>query len=63
MTTDEAAAEVGMSADWVRVQIQEGRLVATAWRVGSRRVYRIGAADWDEFVRVYSVRTDDPEFD
>jgi excisionase family DNA binding protein len=63
LTTEEAAGEVGRSADWVRARIQEGRLVATAWRVGSRRVYRIAAADWDEFVRAHSVRTDDPDFE
>jgi excisionase family DNA binding protein len=63
MTTEEAAAEVGMTAQWVRQQIVEGRLHASAWSTGSRRAYRIRARDWDAFVAAYSRRTDGPDWD
>lgn len=63
LTTEEAASRIGMSPSWVRRQIVERRLFATAWQVGGRRTYRIRSDDWAEFVRRYSQRTSDPDWE
>lgn len=57
LSTGEAAASVGMSTEWVRRQIHEGRLTADRWGIG-RGTFRIPRAKWDEFVRRWRVRTD-----
>lgn len=54
LTTEEAAARVGMTSEWVRRQIAAGRLPATVWRTGSRPTYRLRAADWEAFVARYA---------
>ena len=63
MTTEQAASEAGMTAEWVRHQIVRGRLAATVWDFGGRRTYRIRADDWQQFLARYSSRTDDPEWE
>jgi hypothetical protein len=51
-----------MTPEWVRQQIAEKRLAATAWEFGGRRTYRINEIDWRAFLARYSRRTDDPEW-
>lgn len=51
-----------MKPNWVRRQILAGRLPATVWRVGTRRVYRIAIADWLTFTARYSGAADDERF-
>jgi excisionase family DNA binding protein len=63
LSTDEAARSAGMSVDWVRKQIQAGRLPARAWRVGRRRIYRIATDDWERFVADFSGDALDERFD
>jgi len=54
MSTDQAAAEVGMTAEWVRRQIAAGRLDAVAYATGRRRTFRIRRSDWTRFLEAYS---------
>lgn len=54
---------IGMSAEWVRQQIQAGRLKATAFSTGKRRTYRIRSDDWADFLAKYAQRTDDPDWE
>lgn len=54
LSTEEAAARVGMTAEWVRRQINAGRLRATVWETGARRTYRIQERDWVAFLGSYS---------
>lgn len=63
LSTEEAGAQVGMTAEWVRRQIVDGRLPATAFATGRRRTYRINAVDWSSFLARYSTRTDDPNWE
>lgn len=53
LSTEEAAAEAGMSPQWVRKRIMEGRLRASSFRFGSRSTYRIARADWHRFLATY----------
>lgn len=62
LSTEDAARQVGMTAEWVRKQIGAGRLVAYVWATGSRRTYRIRRADWSTFLAAYRGRADDPRF-
>ena len=50
LSTEEVAARIGMSADYVRERIEAGDLAAVAWPSGSRVIYRISAADFAAFV-------------
>lgn len=61
LTADDIARECGMSADWVRRQILEGRLQATAWMT-PRTVYRIRRSAFEQFRASYSGPADDPRF-
>lgn len=64
MTTEQAAAQVGMSPEWVRKQIRAQRLRATVLRIGAGRpTYRIAVEDWRVFRRRYvkDTRVDDWE--
>jgi hypothetical protein len=61
--TEEAGASIGMSAQWVRQQIEAGRLSAYVFSTGGRRTYRIRTDDWSRFLVRYRRRTDDPDWD
>lgn len=63
LSTEQAALQVGMTAEWVRYQIACKRLTATVWDFGGRRTYRILVDDWRAFHARYSSRTDDPEWE
>lgn len=63
LTTEQAASQAGMTAEWVRHQIACRRLPATVWDFGRRRTYRIRADDWRTFLARYSSRTDDPDWE
>lgn len=63
LTTEQAASQAGMTAEWVRHQIARRRLPATVWDFGGRRTYRIRADDWRTFLARYSSRTDDPDWE
>ena len=52
--TEDAARELGMTPDWVRIQIKAGRLKARTWKTGRRPTIRIRRNDLDEFVRRHS---------
>jgi excisionase family DNA binding protein len=54
LSTEEFARQVGMSPDWVRRQIEAGRLPARIWDVGQRRTIRIRQSDADAFIRRFS---------
>lgn len=54
MSTDQAAAEVGMTTEWVRRQIAAGRLEAVAYATGRRRTFRIRRVSWTRFLAAYS---------
>jgi hypothetical protein len=49
MSPGDAGRTVGMGSQWVRRQIEAGRLQATAWTVGGRVTYRIRVDDWEAF--------------
>ena len=49
ISTTQAAAEIGMSDEWVRQQIKAGRLRATVVDGDARRLYRISRVDWQEY--------------
>lgn len=54
LSTEQAAAQIGMTGEWVRRQIVAGRLRATVYRTGRRRTYRIRADHWSAFLARYS---------
>ena len=60
--TQEAGASIGMSSQWVRRQIEAGRLSAYVYKTGSRHTYRIRTDDWSRFLLRYRQRTDDPDW-
>lgn len=53
LSTEQAGASVGMSSQWVRRQIADGRLRAYVYRTGSRSTYRIHVDDWRRFLEKY----------
>lgn len=57
MSTDQAAAEVGMTTEWVRRQIASGRLEAVVYATGRRRTFRIRRSSWRKFLGAYSSRS------
>lgn len=63
LTTEEAASQVGMTAEWVRQQIVKRRLRATVWGFGGRRTYRIHVDHWRAFLARYSRDTEDPSWE
>ena len=63
LSTERAAASVGMSAEWVREQIRTQKLPATVYLTGGRRTFRIRADDWAAFLRRYSRRTDQDDWE
>lgn len=62
LSTEQAGALAGMTGEWVRLQIVQRRLRATAF-AGKRRTYRIRSDDWADFLAQYSSRTDDPDWE
>jgi hypothetical protein len=60
MTTEDIAREAGMTTEWVRRQIQAGRLIARVWLTGGRSTYRVRRSDWLRFRTQYSRRSTDP---
>lgn len=63
LSTEQVARRVGMTPEWVRRQIVAGRLRARVFRTGDRPTYRIGEQDFRRFMRQWSVRTDDPDWE
>ena len=63
LSTEEAAESVGMTSQWVREQIEAGRLRAYVFETGRRRTYRIRLDDWRHFLMRYRHRTDDPDWE
>jgi hypothetical protein len=61
MSTEDIAREAGMTTEWVRRQIQAGRLLARVWLTGGRSTYRIRRSDWlrfrDQFSRASTDET------
>lgn len=53
LSTEQAGASIGMSSQWVRNQIADGRLRAYVYRTGSRSTYRIHVDDWRRFLAAY----------
>jgi hypothetical protein len=59
MSTEDIAREAGMTTEWVRRQIQAGRLAAWVWSTGRRSTYRIRRSDWLRFRGQFSRRSTD----
>ncbi len=59
MSTEDVAREAGMTTEWVRRQIQAGRLIARVWLTGGRSTYRIRRGDWLLFRARFSRRSTD----
>ena len=59
MSTEDVAREAGMTTEWVRRQIQAGRLGARVWSTGRRSTYRIRRSDWLQFRALFSRRSDE----
>ena len=55
-TVEEVARALGMSREWVRRQVQAGRLPATEWHVGRRSTLRYQWRDVEAFRRTFSRR-------
>lgn len=58
ISTTDAAADIGMTAEWIREQIYEQRLPAWFTSTGRRRVYRIRIEDWRAFLDRYHHRSE-----
>jgi hypothetical protein len=63
LSTEQVARRVGMTPEWVRRQIVAGRLSARVFRTGDRATYRIAERAFREFMRRWSRRTDDPDWE
>jgi len=63
LSTEEAGAQAGMSSQWVRRQIEAGRVHATVFRTGRRPTYRIRPADWRRFLEAWTRGTDAPDWE
>jgi excisionase family DNA binding protein len=53
--TEEVSQQLGMSPEWVRRQVQAGRLGARVFTIGGRPTYRITQAAIDAFLARYSI--------
>ncbi len=53
--TDEVSRQLGMSPEWVRRQVQAGRLRARVFTIGGRPTYRFTQGAVQEFLVRYSV--------
>lgn len=58
LSTEDAARELGMTADWIRDQIGAGRLKARTWLTGRRSTIRIRRVDLEQFIRRHSTGLD-----
>jgi excisionase family DNA binding protein len=54
LRTEQVAAELGVTSEWVRRQIAAGRLAARRFQTGDRAFYRIRRSDLEKFVSIYS---------
>lgn len=63
LSTEQVGLRVGMTAEWVRRQVVAGRLLARVFRTGSRVTYRIRENDLRHFLMVWSIPTDDPDWE
>lgn len=62
-STNQVAQTVGMTAQWVRRQIDAGRLNARYFDGAGRRTYRIHRSDLREFQRRYGHDSIDDGYD
>jgi excisionase family DNA binding protein len=62
LSTEQAGAEIGMTGEFVRRAIVQGKLRATAF-AGKRRTYRIRSDHWAEFLAENTSQTDDPNWE
>ena len=53
--TEEVSQQLGMSPEWVRRQVQAGRLGARVFTIGGRPTYRFTQGNIDEFLARFSV--------
>ena len=53
--TEEVSQQLGMSPEWVRRQVQGGRLGARVFTIGGRPTYRFTQANVDAFLARFSV--------
>lgn len=53
--TEEVSQQLGMSPEWVRRQVQAGRLRARVFTVGGRPTYRFQQSAVDAFLHAHSV--------
>lgn len=63
LSTEEIARLVGMTPEWVRLQVVAGRLPARVFATGRRVTYRISETDLLLFLARWSARTDDPDWE
>lgn len=56
-STEQAARKLMMTSEWVRQQINAGRLVATFYLVDGRRTFRIHRDDLERFIARYRRKT------
>ncbi|MHB8398045.1 MAG: helix-turn-helix domain-containing protein [Candidatus Limnocylindrales bacterium] len=52
--SEEVSQQLGMSPEWVRRQVQAGRLRARVFLIGGRPTYRFAQTAVDEFLARYS---------
>jgi len=53
--SEEVSRQLGMSPEWVRRQVQAGRLRARVFTIGGRPTYRFTQPAVDEFLARFSV--------
>ena len=53
--TEEVSQQLGMSPEWVRRQVQAGRLRARVFTIGGRPTYRFQQSAIDAFLANYSI--------
>ena len=53
--TEEASQQLGMSPEWVRRQVQAGRLRARVFTAGGRPTYRFRQSAIDEYLEAFSI--------
>jgi excisionase family DNA binding protein len=53
--TEEVSLQLGMSPEWVRRQVQAGRLRARVFTTGGRPTYRFRQSAVEAFLAAYSV--------
>lgn len=61
MSTEDVAREIGMTPQWVRRQINDGRLSARVFEVGERRTFRVSREQLEAFLERFSFDSADPE--